>query len=106
MISGFESDSKKQMGEYIQLDGVFTGESSRPVYKNENDEYLFYGDDKWRVGSSYSEPIPNGGSVRHDGGINSCPNELSRSQWQYYSESSWKRGENLDVVCMCNIDCF
>ena len=69
--------------------------NGRPIYKNNDDQYLHYwdSDEKWLIGSSYDNANAEVKSSKAYG----CPAEVEDSSWEFI-DTSWKTG-SLAVDC-------
>ena len=73
-----------------------------PVYKNQNDEYLYYWSayKDWLIGSDYTKSVAGVGSVDKSGSI--CPESVI--SWKYFG-SKWNLG-TLNIECSSNVQLF
>ena len=83
------------MGTFSKTTAIHDG---APVYKNENNQYLYYWSayKDWRIGSDYTSPAAGVTSSGDKGPI--CPESIYI--WKYWF-SEWKQG-TLNVECSGN----
>ena len=74
-----------------------------PVYKNQNNQYLYYSSAhvNWRIGSDYIKGVAGVMSVDNSGSI--CPESVI--SWKYYGSGKWNQG-TLNIECLSNDQIF
>ena len=87
------------MGTYSKTEYIH---DNAPVYKNQNNQYLYYWSPflDWRISEDYTQPLAGVTSSDDSGSI--CPESVI--SWKYFG-SKWNRG-TLNVECSSNVQLF
>jgi hypothetical protein len=96
-VAGAEAVQKPRMGLYKLTDvKPSTMHGNRPVYKNEQGQYLFFwkADHTWNIGDDYSSDSV--AVYSHDDLVAACPTDVK--MWEVVAGDKWSSAYTVTVT--------